>query len=85
MAYRGGTKLVAKMFGVRPGTLIRIIWEGRLTAPAKGPGSAFLWTDADIERLSWVLRQRDASDILAKLDKAQASQAADAQAVTHAS
>jgi hypothetical protein len=58
------TREVAKLLDVRPGTLTRAVWEGRVPAPTKGPGGAFLWTEKDIHRASWVLRRRDASDVL---------------------
>jgi len=53
-----GTREVAKMLGINVSTLTRAIWEGRIDAPAKGPGCAFLWTLGDIERASWALLHR---------------------------
>ena len=53
-----GTKEAAAMLGVRPGTLTRAVWEGRIQSPTKGPGGAFLWTDEDVERASWALLGR---------------------------
>jgi hypothetical protein len=58
------TREVARLLGVRPSKLARALWDGRLEPPTKAPGGAFLWTDQDIERASWLLRRRDASDIL---------------------
>lgn len=59
-----GTRDVARLLGVPPGRLAKALWDGRVDAPAKGPGGAYLWTDRDVEHASWVLRHRDASDIL---------------------
>jgi hypothetical protein len=58
------TRHVARLLGIRPGTLAHAIWEGRVTAPAKGPSGTFLWSPEDIHRASWALRKRDASDVL---------------------
>ena len=63
MLYRN-TRQVAALLGVKPGTLAHAVWEGRVPAPAKGPGGAFLWSERDIHAASWVLRGRDASDVL---------------------
>ena len=63
MDYRS-TREVARLLGVNPSRLARAIWDGRLDPPAKAPGGAFLWTNEDIERASWLLRSRDASDAL---------------------
>ena len=63
MDYRS-TRDVARMLGLNPSRLARAIWDGRLAAPAKAPGGAYLWTPQDIERASWLLRRRDASDVL---------------------
>ena len=52
------TREVAKLLGVTPGAIQQAIWHGRLDAPSKGPGEAFLWTLADINRASWVLLHR---------------------------
>jgi hypothetical protein len=67
MHYRS-TREVARLLRVPPGRLAKALWDGRVEAPAKGPGGAFLWTDRDIEHASWVLRHRDASDILPALE-----------------
>lgn len=45
-----GTKDVAKIIGVKPGTLLTAVWSGRIPDPQRGPGNVFLWTDADIDR-----------------------------------
>ena len=65
MGYRS-TREVARLLELNPSRLARAIWDGRLTPPAKAPGGAFLWTAEDVERASWLLRRRDASDILMK-------------------
>ncbi|MFC1633649.1 hypothetical protein ACFL5Z_02300 [Planctomycetota bacterium] len=54
ITYRG-TREVSALIKVKPGTIIRAIWDGRLHPPEKGPGSAFLWTEDDINRASKVL------------------------------
>jgi hypothetical protein len=54
-----GTRQAAKLLGVRPGTLTRAVWEGRIQSPTKGPGNAFVWSDDDLRRASWVLLRRD--------------------------
>jgi hypothetical protein len=63
MPYRS-TKDVAKMFKMPPGRLARAVWDGRVKAPSKGPSGVYLWSDRDIEHASWVLRRRDAGDVL---------------------
>ena len=57
MTYRS-TREAATAIGMTPNALNRAIWEGRITAPEKGPGGAYLWTERDIERASWVLRRK---------------------------
>ncbi len=63
MDYRS-TREVARMLGMNPSRLARAVWDGRLAPPDKAPGGAFLWTPQDIDRASWFLRRRDASDVL---------------------
>jgi hypothetical protein len=58
------TREVARLLGISASRLARAVWDQRFAAPSKGPGGAFLWTAEDIERASWLLRRRDASDIL---------------------
>ena len=58
------TRQVARLLGIRPGTLAHAVWEGRVVAPGKSPSGAFLWTSQDIHRASWVLRGRDVDDAL---------------------
>ena len=58
-----GTKQAAAMLGVRPGTLTRAVWDGRIPQPAKGPGGAFMWTEDDLKKACWVLLGRDLSDV----------------------
>jgi hypothetical protein len=52
------TRQVAEILGVRPNYLQTAIWDGRISAPTKGPGNAFLWTESDIDRASWVLLRK---------------------------
>lgn len=63
MSYRS-TREAAELLRVNPSRLMRAVWDRRLDPPAKGPGGAFFWTDADIERASWLLRGRAADDLL---------------------
>jgi hypothetical protein len=58
-----GTRQAAVILGVRPGTLTRAVWEGRLEPPAKGPGGAYVWTEADLRRAAWALRGRDLGEL----------------------
>jgi hypothetical protein len=58
-----GTRQAAAILGVRPGTLTRAVWEGRLAPPVKGPGGAYVWTDADLRRAAWVLLRRDLDEV----------------------
>jgi len=53
-----GTKDAARMLGISISRLQQAIWKERFPPPAKGPGGAYLWTHADIERASWVLRRK---------------------------
>jgi hypothetical protein len=57
-----GTKQAAAILGLRPGTLTRAVWEGRVQPPAKGPGGAYIWTEADLRRAAWALLGRDLDD-----------------------
>ncbi len=54
MSYKS-TLQVSRILGVTVGRLSRAVWDGRISAPTKGPGNAFLWTKSDIEHASWVL------------------------------
>lgn len=49
------TREVARRLGVSVGLLTRAVWCGRVDPPAKSPSGNFLWTQADVERASWVL------------------------------
>ena len=57
------TKQAATILGVKPGTLTRAIYEDRILPPEKGPGGAFVWTDANLRQASWVLLKRDLEDV----------------------
>lgn len=61
-----GTKQVAEILGIKPGTLTRAIWEGRVSPPEKGPGGAYLWRRKDIEQASWVLLGRSLEDVVSR-------------------
>jgi len=58
------TRDVARLLGVGVSRLARAVWEGRIEAPLKGPGGAYLWNRRDVERASWALRHRNADDVL---------------------
>jgi len=58
-----GTRQAAVILGLRPGTLTRAVWEGRLEPPAKGPGGAYVWTEMDLRRAAWALLRRDLGDM----------------------
>ena len=58
-----GTKQAAVILGVRPGTLTRAVWEGRLPQPAKGPGGAYVWSQADLRQAAWALLGRDLDEV----------------------
>jgi len=61
-----GTKEAARILGLRPGTLLKAIWEGRLREPVRGPGKAFIWSDDDLRRAAWLLRHKDLDAVLAE-------------------
>lgn len=67
-----GTKQAAARLGLRPGTLTRAVWEGRVRPPAKGPGGAYVWTEDDLRRASWALLGHDLADT-ASIQKERAS------------
>ena len=56
------TVQAASVLGIRPGTLAKAVWDGRVSAPAKGPGGAYHWTIHDIERASLRLLGRSLTD-----------------------
>ena len=58
-----GTKQAAAILGVRPGTLTRAVWDGRVQQPTRGPGGAFVWTDVDLRRAAWALLKRDLYEV----------------------
>ncbi len=58
-----GTRQAAVILGLRPGTLTRAVWEGRLEPPAKGPGGAYVWTEADLRRAAWAMLGRDLDEV----------------------
>lgn len=52
------TRQVARLLGVSVSLLTKAVWCGRVDPPQKSPSGSFLWTQADIERASWVLLHR---------------------------
>lgn len=61
------TREVAELLGVNSSRLARAIWDRKFDPPTKGPGGAFLWTEADICRASWALLHRDPDETRRKL------------------
>ena len=51
------TREVAIQLGIKPGTLGKAIWSGNIPEPLRGPGGAFLWTPADIDRATHHFRK----------------------------
>ena len=45
-----GTRQVAELLGVKPGTLSRAVWDRRIPEPQRGPNNSLLWLAADIAR-----------------------------------
>ena len=62
MTYRS-TKEVAELLGISAGRLKNAVWDGRVPSPRK-LGGVYAWSDRDVHRASWVLRHRDAGDVL---------------------
>ena len=60
------TREVAGLLGMPPGRINRAIWESRLKPPQRGPSGAFLWSELDIRRASWVLLHRDLDIVMAE-------------------
>jgi hypothetical protein len=61
-----GTRELARMLGLPPDRLNRLIWQGKLDEPQRGPGGCFCWSEADIRHAAWVLLGRDLDAILAE-------------------
>lgn len=57
------TREVAKLLDVRPGTLTRAVYEGRIHSPVKGPGQAFLWKPAEVEAACWALHRKPLDEL----------------------
>ena len=53
-----GTKQAAKRLGVAVSHLSKSIWLGRVEQPIKGPGGAYFWTTADLEKAAWAMRHK---------------------------
>jgi len=60
------TREAAELLGMRPGSLSRACWEGRVETPARGPSGAFLWEETDIRKAAWALLHRDLDEVLAE-------------------
>jgi hypothetical protein len=52
------TNQVARILKIKPDTLSKAIWQGRLDPPMKSPSGCFLWTEQDLQRASWALLHR---------------------------
>ena len=64
------TRQVSALFKIKVGTLSRALWEGRVEKPDTLPGGrALIWDVNSINKASWVMRRRDASDLFPKLNK----------------
>jgi len=74
MATFYSTRQVAELLKIKPDTLSKAIWQGRVRAPQKSPGGQFLWTSEDITRAGWVLLRRDVSDLIERPKNARKSQ-----------
>jgi len=59
------TLQVSRLLGVSVSCLGRSVWEGRIGPVPKGPGGAYCWGPKHIQQASWVLRGRNADDVLA--------------------
>ena len=57
------TREVARLLGISASRLARAVWDQRFTAPSKGPGGAYLWTEADARRASWALLGHDLDEV----------------------
>ena len=49
------TPQVAGLLDIKPDTLQKAIWQGRVKPPMKGPSGQYLWTLRDIEHACWAL------------------------------
>ncbi len=67
MMYRS-TKEVAALLGIPVGRLKHSVWDGRVPSPRK-LGGVYAWDDRDVHRASWVLRRRDAEDVLTMIQE----------------
>lgn len=52
------TREVARLLDVSVSLLTKAVWSGKIDPPLKSPSGNFLWTPADINRASWVLRHK---------------------------
>ena len=50
------TRQVAVLLAIKPDTLQKAIWQGRVNPPPKSPSGQYLWTITDIESAAWSLR-----------------------------
>jgi len=52
------TRQVAQeILAIKPDTLQKAIWQGRVNPPSKGPSGQYLWNISDIESASWALHR----------------------------
>jgi hypothetical protein len=59
-----GTKTVSGILGVRPGTLARAVWDGRVPEPKRGPGGCFLWDEDDLRRAARAMLGKTLESVL---------------------
>lgn len=48
----------ARRLGISISKLQRAIWLGKIDKPERGPGGAYLWDEAALDRASWQLLGR---------------------------
>ncbi len=53
------TRETANRLKMRADTLVRAVWQGTVTPPAKSPSGAYLWTDSDIEAAAFALHRTE--------------------------
>jgi len=57
------TVQAARILGIAPNHLQRLVWDGTIAAPAR-LGRAFAWDNDAMKRAGWAVCHRDISDLL---------------------